>query len=185
MSEKILVVYAHSSPHTSRVNRRLAEAARSLPGVVVRDLYESYPDFHIDVAAEQALLTDAEAVVFVHPIQWYGMPALLKEWVDRVLTAGWAYGAGGTAMAGKRYWLVATAGSEERAYAQDGAHGCPFDAYLPPFRQTAALCGMTWETPLVLFGAHKVDNAAVDAHIATFRRQLAAWARPELQAERH
>jgi putative NADPH-quinone reductase len=184
MSEKILVVYAHSQAHKSRVNRRLADAARLVPGVQVRDLYDTYPDFHIDVAAEQALLTGADAVVFVHPIQWYGMPALLKEWVDHVLLAGWAYGAGGTALAGKRYWLVATAGSEARAYAADGAHGRPFDDYLPPFRQTAALCGMTWETPLILFGAHKVDNAAVDAHVDTFRRQLAAWTRPDLQPDR-
>lgn len=184
MSEKILVIYAHATPYKSRVNRRLAEAARALPGVQVRDLYETYPDFHIDVAAEQALLTEADAVVFVHPIQWYGMPALLKEWVDQVLQPGWACGAGGTALAGKRYWLVVTAGSDEHAYQEGAAHGRPFDDYLPPFRQTAALCGMAWEAPLVLFGAHKVDNAAVDAHIDAFRRQLTAWARPDLQPER-
>lgn len=183
MSEKILVIYAHSQPHKSRVNRRLADAARLVPGVQVRDLYDTYPDFHIDIGAEQALLAEADAVVFLHPIQWYSMPALLKEWTDTVLQPGWAYGSGGTALAGKRYWLVATAGSEEAAYTEQGAHGRPFEHYLPPFRQTAALCGMAWETPLILFGAHKVDNATVDAHVDTFRRQLAAWAAPDLQPD--
>ncbi|UUZ50013.1 NAD(P)H-dependent oxidoreductase [Massilia sp. B-10] len=84
----------------------------------------------------------------------------------------------------KRYWLVVTVSSDEHAYQEGAAHGRPFDDYLPPFRQTAALCGMAWEAPLVLFGAHKVDNATVDAHIDAFRRQLTAWARPDLQPER-
>src|SRR3954471_14966828 len=91
---RILVLYAHATPHRSRVNRRLADAARSLPNARVHDLYEQYPDFHIDVAYEQALLADADLIVFQHPIQWYGMPALLKEWVDTVFERGWAYGAG-------------------------------------------------------------------------------------------
>jgi glutathione-regulated potassium-efflux system ancillary protein KefF len=184
MSEKILVIYAHAAPHRSRVNRRLAEAARGIPGVFVRDLYETYPDFSIDVAAEQALLADAELLVFVHPIQWYSMPALLKEWVDCVLAAGWAYGAGGTALQGKSYWLVATAGSSMDAYTGQGVHGRPLDDYLHAFRQTAALCGMQWQPPSILYGAHQVDNAAVDRHVDAFRQRLQASAAPALQPER-
>ncbi|SHH14541.1 NAD(P)H-dependent oxidoreductase [Massilia sp. CF038] len=176
MSEKILVIYAHATTHKSRVNRRLAQAARTIPGVRVHDLYETYPDFHIDVAAEQALLADADVIVFVHPFQWYSMPALLKEWVDCVLQAGWAYGAGASALAGKRYWLVLSCGSSESDYSADGAHGRPLEDYLPPFRQTVALCHMVWENPLILYGAHKIDNSAVDAHIDAFRQRLSALA---------
>jgi glutathione-regulated potassium-efflux system ancillary protein KefF len=168
----ILVIYAHAAPHASRVNRLLAQAAGALPRVLVHDLYERYPDFYIDVAAEQALLAAAGHVVFVHPIQWYSMPALLKEWVDVVLQAGWAYGKDGKALAGKTYWLVTSTGSPADAYSAGGAHGRPFDDYLPQFRQTAALCGMRWEEPLVLHGAHLVDDAALDAHVAAFVARL-------------
>ncbi|HEY0063905.1 MAG TPA: NAD(P)H-dependent oxidoreductase [Telluria sp.] len=183
MSEKILVIYAHATAHKSRVNRRLAQAARTVPGVRVHDLYETYPDFHIDVGAEQALLAEADVLVFLHPVQWYSMPALLKEWVDCVLQAGWAYGKGGAALAGKAYWLVVTCGSSEEDYDAAGAHGRAFDAYLPPFRQTAALCKMHWEAPLILYGAHKIDNPAVDAHVEAFRQRLAALAQPDLQPD--
>ncbi len=82
---RILILYAHSTSHLSRANRRLSEAAASLPNVLVHDLYEMYPDFHIDVAHEQAVLADADLLVFQHPIQWYSMPSLLKEWVYVVL----------------------------------------------------------------------------------------------------
>jgi len=168
----ILIVYAHPAPHASRVNRRLAQAARALPHTEVHELYERYPDFYIDVAAEQARLAAADHVVFVHPIQWYSAPALLKEWVDVVLQPGWAYGKEGKALAGKTYWLVTTTGSAQDAYSAGGPHGRPFDDYLPQFRQTAALCGMRWEEPLVLHGAHLVDDAALEAHVAAFLARL-------------
>lgn len=170
---KVVVVYAHPAPHRSRVNRRLAQAARAVPGVEVLDLYETYPDFYIDAAREQARIEGARALVFVHPIQWYSAPSLLKEWVDTVLQAGWAHGKDGNALRGKVYWLAATTGSPAESYREDGVHGRPLEDYLPQFRQTAQLCGMQWETPHILYGAHLADAAAVDAHVAAFAERLA------------
>lgn len=167
-----LVLYAHARPHLSRVNRKLAAAASALPDVSVHDLYERYPDFYIDVAAEQARVAAADVIVFLHPIQWYGMPSLLKEWADAVLLPGWAYGEDGHALAGKTYWLVATTGSPADAYSAAGTHGRPFDDYLHPMRQTAQLCGMRWEPPHILHGAHLVDEAALQAHVDAFVQRL-------------
>jgi putative NADPH-quinone reductase len=167
-----LVLYAHSRPHLSRVNRKLAAAARALANVSVHDLYEAYPDFYIDVAAEHARLAAADVVVFLHPVQWYSMPALLKEWLDAVLQAGWAYGKDGHALAGKTWWLVATTGSPADTYAAEGVHGRPFDDYLHGYRQSAHLCGMRWETPLILHGAHLVGDDAVQAHQDAFITRL-------------
>jgi glutathione-regulated potassium-efflux system ancillary protein KefF len=169
---RLLVLYAHSAPHLSRVNRRLADAARMVAGVYVHDLYENYPDFYIDVAREQALVAQAEVLVFLHPIQWYSMPALMKEWVDVVLQDGWAYGPEGSAVKGKGYWLVATTGSAEADYAPGARHGRPFGDYLAQFEQTAALCGMDWIAPHVLHDAHAVDAGTVDAHVAGFAARL-------------
>ncbi|QYF93436.1 NAD(P)H-dependent oxidoreductase [Massilia sp. PAMC28688] len=176
MPQPILVIYAHPAPHLSRVNRQLADAARAIDGVTVHDLYDTYPDFYIDAAAEQARLAEAGTVVFLHPIQWYSMPSLLKEWVDAVLQSGWAHGPGGTALAGKTYWLVASTGSPQSAYAPGALHARPFDDYLPQFRQTAALCGMHWEPPLILHGAHQASDAALARHIDTFSARLRALA---------
>jgi Putative NADPH-quinone reductase (modulator of drug activity B) len=44
-----------------------------------------------DVAAEQARLDAADALVLVFPIYWWTMPGLLKGWIDRVFSNGWAY----------------------------------------------------------------------------------------------
>lgn len=175
MPKNILVIYAHPRAHLSQVNRRLADAARAIDGVHVHELYETYPDFYIDVPREQALLAAADVVVFMHPIQWYSMPSLLKEWVDAVLQPGWAYGEHGAALRGKVYWLVVTTGSSHQAYSAGGAHGRPFGDYLPQFEQTAALCGMHWESPHILHGVHHADAAALQAHVDTFAARLAAF----------
>ncbi|HEV7618066.1 MAG TPA: NAD(P)H-dependent oxidoreductase [Burkholderiaceae bacterium] len=185
-SPRILVLYSHPASHRSRVNRPMAEAARSVPNVQVHDLYETYPDFHIDVEYEQRLLADADLVVFQHPIQWYSMPALPKEWVDVVFQEGWAYGPGGTALQNKDYWLAATTGGTHESYQDSGPHRRPFSAFLPQFEQTAELCGMRWLPPHILHDAHRVDDAAVAAHIETYRERLATYPHwPELAASRN
>jgi putative NADPH-quinone reductase len=178
--EHILVLYAHPAPHRSPVNRRLADAARATPGVVVRDLYSTYPDFDIDAVRERQLAGAAGLLVFLHPIRWYGMPSLLKEWMDVVMVPGWAYGRQDSArkgeLQGKGYWLVATTGSGPEAYQPGGLHGRPFADFLAPFEQTAALCGMDWIAPLVMHGAAQAGEAAVEAHVAEFTRRLQAYA---------
>ncbi|AIY39536.1 Glutathione-regulated potassium-efflux system ancillary protein KefF [Collimonas arenae] len=178
-----LILYAHPTPHHSRANRRMAEAAAKVPNVKVHDLYELYPDFHIPVRREQALLQEADLVVFQHPIQWYSMPALLKQWVDSVFTPGWAYGPGGDALHGKDFWLVATLGGSERSYQAEGHNLMPFSAFLPAFQQTAQLCGMNWLPPHLLFGAHQVNQQTLAAYIETYRKRLANYPNwPELLA---
>lgn len=169
---RVLVLYAHSAPQASHVNKRMIAAARSLPNVTVNELYELYPDFVIDVRREQALLSEAELIVMQHPIQWYGMPSLQKEWLDQVLEHGWAYGKNGHMLEGKKFLLALTTGGATAAYSAQGEHGYPLAAFLPPYHQTAVLCRMQWMEPLVLHGARQADEAAAAAHVETYRRLL-------------
>ena len=173
----VLVLVAHPSLHRSQINRPLMEAAQRLGHVRVRDLYALYPDYVIDVAAEQAALTAADLVVWLHPLQWYSMPALMKLWLDEVLTHGWAYGHSpdGQATQGlkdKDVWLVVSTGGSESAYHPQGYNRHFFDAFLPPYEQTAALCGMRFLPPLVLHGAHHTSDAERLAHGQTFTNRL-------------
>jgi glutathione-regulated potassium-efflux system ancillary protein KefF len=175
---RIVVVVAHPALGHSRITRTLMQvAARARPdgGIDVRDLYALYPDYLIDVAAEQAALSEARLVVWLHPVHWYSMPPLLKLWLDEVFAFGWAYGPGGRALAGKDLWLVASTGGPEESYHPASYNRYFFDAFLPPYDQTAALTGMRWLPPLVLHGAHRVDEAALQAHAATFAERLARW----------
>lgn len=60
----------------------------SLGDVAGFDLITPYPD---DVIAEQQRIDRADTLVLVFPIYWWSMPAIMKGWIDRVFTNGWAY----------------------------------------------------------------------------------------------
>lgn len=164
---RVLVLFAHATPHLSRVNRRLAEAARLVEGVYLHDLYETYPDFYIDPAREHALLAQADTLVFLFPLQWYSMPALLKEWVDVVLRDAWS---GVARTPGRQFWLATSTGAGAADFAPGARQG--FADFLAPFQQMSAACGMQWIAPLVLHGAHDVPAATVDAHVEQFSAHL-------------
>jgi len=171
----ILIVHAHPYPRNSRAGKAMLAAVRDLPGVELRSLYDLYPDFDIDVAAEQAALACAELVVWLHPVYWYSVPALMKHWFDVVLLRGWAFGDGGTALHGKHCLWVATTGGLESSFSESGAHQLPFEAFVAPIRQTAKFCGMRWEPPILLLGAHVVADNEIAAAATAFRERLAAW----------
>lgn len=194
----ILIVYAHPASHRSRVNKRMLEHVKDLPNVRVHDLYQTYPDFYIDVAREQALLAESDLIVLQHPVQWYSMPGLLKEWIDVVFEHGWAYGREGKALRGKDLWLVASTGSHESAYQPGGFHRRHFSDFLPPYEQTAHLCGMRWLPPLIVHGSRKAEGAEAEPLAMEYRNRLVnypAWSKavvtrsdndpitPELQPE--
>jgi len=168
----IALVYAHPYPDRSRANRLLLEAVADLPGLEIHRLYDRYPDFAIDVPAEQAWLARAHTIVWQHPIHWYSVPSLMKHWIDKVLVEGWAYGDGGTALHGKRVLWVCTTGGDAAAYGPEGMHAQAFEAYEPPIRQTVRFCGMQWLPPLVVQGAPRVPESELRAWAARYRARL-------------
>ncbi|MET0351692.1 MAG: NAD(P)H-dependent oxidoreductase [Rhizobacter sp.] len=175
MPADILVLTAHPHLEHSRVNRALMNAASTVARAEVRDLYALYPDYLIDVAAEQRALAEARLVVWLHPLHWYHMPPLMKLWLDEVLTYGWAYGHGEQALYGKDLWLAVSTGGPETSYRPTDYNRYHFDAFLPPYEQTAALCGMRFLPPMVLHGAHRLTEAEVEQQAALFAQRLHAY----------
>lgn len=82
-----------------------------------------------DVAAEQARIDRADALVLVYPVYWWSMPGLLKGWIDRVFSNGWAYDDSGPdgkvvkMLRHLRVHLVAIGGADQRTYARHGYFG--------------------------------------------------------------
>lgn len=162
MARSVLVIFAHPAFERSRVHRRLLEIPRRL-GAEVRDLYELYPDFDIDVAAEQDAMLGHDVVVFQHPIYWYSVPPMLRQWQDLVLEHGWAYGAHGRALQNKVGVHAVSTGGPERAYRADGANRFTLEELMRPLEQTLRLCRMHWSEPMVVHGSHRIKDDALDA----------------------
>lgn len=120
-----------------------------------------------DVEAEQKKLLWADTVILQFPLWWFSMPAILKGWVDRVYSCGFAYGVGehsdkrwgdrygeGT-MAGKRAMLIVTAGGWPEHYSSRGING-PIDDLLFPI--THGILFYPGFTVLPSFVAYRVDR---------------------------
>ncbi len=130
-----LVIYAHpkDTSYNAAIKDTVLEALKKRGDTVeLRDLYAM--DFNPvlrfdhqkapDVEQEQKYISNADEIVIVNPIWWYSMPAILKGYIDRVLTYGFAYaytenGVDGL-LKGKRVTIINTAGGTQEAYASGG-----------------------------------------------------------------
>jgi len=172
---RLLVMYAHPGQRFSRANAAMAKVARGVEGITFVDLYARYPRFDIDVDAEQARLLEHDVILFQFPLFWYSTPSLVKEWQDLVLEHGFAYGHGGTALAGKTLMLALTAAGPQDAYTATGYQHFALRTFLTPLEQTANLCRMRFAPPYVLYAALRAArDGGIEPHAKGYGRLLNA-----------
>jgi len=180
---KVLVLFAHPRLEKSRSNRILLRHFPRSADIIFRDLYEQYPDFNVNIAAEQSMLVAHDVIVLHHPMYWYSAPPIVKQWIDLVLAFGWAYGPGGVALQGKTAFHVVTTGGPEAAYQLDGFHGSTLGEFLRPLQRTMTLCGMTWLPPFAVHGTHRKTDAELESAGSQYARLLEGLASGALQPE--
>ena len=169
---KVLILFAHPAFQKSFTNRTLVEDIEKIEGVTFHDLYETYPEFDIDLEKEKELLANHDCIIFHHPFFWYSTPAILKEWQDIVLEHGWAFGTNGTALKGKLFFNVLTAGAAPQAYTTEGIQNHTINQLLSPLRQTATFCNMIPLPPFVVFGTHAINEEELDNYKFNYHQLL-------------
>lgn len=162
--KRILVLFSHPKFEKSRVNLSLINYINDKENVTVHDLYEHYPDFHINVDAEKELLNTHDVIIWHHPFYWYSCPPLMKQWIDMVLEFNWAYGPEGKALHGKICLNVITTGGSKEVYCSEGYNSFTVEQFLRPFEQTANLCGMTYFPPFAVMGTHNLSDEALEEY---------------------
>lgn len=139
-----LIVFAHPNPNSfgKGIVDAIQKASESA-GIAtrVRDLYQlgfdptlKGSDFEAfqagkipeDLKTEQEHINWADVVTFVYPVWWAGFPAILKGYVDRVFSYGFAYeyadGVPNGLLKGKKALLFSTSGSPNEYYSAIGMH---------------------------------------------------------------
>lgn len=169
---RTLVLVAHPDLESSRITAHLAETIRGMDNITVRDLSAVAPHRRFDVVREQELLREHDTIVWQFPWHWYSVPGVLKEWIDQVLTHGFAYGADGDALHGKRLQLVLSTGGPESSYAPAGHNRFSMAELLRPLDATAHLCGLEMAEPLVLHSAPRATAAQLSEHARRYRELL-------------
>lgn len=139
---KNLIIYAHPNP--SSLNHFLKESlvkhlAAHNQEVIVRDLNglgfdpvlslddmigQRKGEVAEDVKTEQSYITWADQITFIYPIWWTGLPAIMKGYIDRVMSYGFAYrytkGVQEGLMKGKQVIIINTHGKSHSEYHESG-----------------------------------------------------------------
>jgi glutathione-regulated potassium-efflux system ancillary protein KefG len=169
---KILLLFAHPLFEKSRIHTALLKAIPESENITVQDLYELYPDFNINVDAEKKLLSEHDIIIWQHPLYWYSVPPLLKQWIDMVLQYGWAYGPGGEALRGKIAFNAISSGGQEHVYSSEARNRYTIKEFLAPIEQTATLCHLTYLPPFIIHGTHLLDHDQIDEFAADYKNLL-------------
>lgn len=136
-----------------------------------------------DIRAEQDKLTWADTLILQFPMWWFGPPAILKGWIDRLFVQGFAqgvvdpqtgrtlrYGNGG--LAGKRAMLVVTVGGKEASTGPRGIHGDLGEILFPLQHGTLWYTGMSVVPPFVAHGSNQVSDAEYKDAVSELQRRL-------------
>ncbi len=175
MSKKVLVVLAHDDMKISRVNKRLVQELESCDNIEVRDIKALYPDYKIDIEAEQEAIKKADKVVFQFPMFWFNAPSILKEWMDKVYSLGFAFdvtqdGYQRRELDGREFMLAVSMGGHEAAY--DGDYKS-VDECLTPYIYTAKFCGMKVVEPFYTYRAmQNLSDEKLEALAPQFKEAI-------------
>jgi len=150
---KVLYVIAHPNIDNSLGNKTIIESYKKYnENTEFDNIYKLYPDYKIDVKAEQEKLINADVVVLQFPMYWYNCPSLLRKWFEDVLEHGFAYGSKGKALQGKKLILSITVGAPEEAFKKGGFQNFTLEDLTKGFHQLANLCNMNWDGFIVTGG---------------------------------
>lgn len=138
---KSLVIYAHPNPLSfNAALAKVTEEELARKGEVrVKDLYrmnwnpvlseQDFKDFHLgkipaDIQKEQEDIAGADGLVLIAPVWWYSVPAILKGYIDRVFSIGFAYEYTDSGPRGlltdKKALVITTSGADEKTAQQSG-----------------------------------------------------------------
>ncbi|QXH33988.1 NAD(P)H-dependent oxidoreductase [Pseudomonas muyukensis] len=115
----------HASGHTSELADLAAEGFDPRFSLADHAVHRRQGKPPADVLAEQARIERADTLLLVYPIYWWSLPALLKGWVERVFSNGWAFdqaadGSTTKRLRGMTAHLVGVAGADASTFERHG-----------------------------------------------------------------
>jgi NAD(P)H dehydrogenase (quinone) len=130
------------------------------PGFFKQQLEEVYATEHDgfapDIEAELSKLEWCDTLILQFPLWWFGMPAMMKGWVDRVLAMGRTYSNArlyeSGEFKGKRAMLSVTTGGPGMAYEPGGCSGDIAGILRPINRGILRFVGFDVLAPQVCYG---------------------------------
>jgi NAD(P)H dehydrogenase (quinone) len=132
--------------------------------------------FAPDIVREQERFARADLVVWLYPIWWGNVPAMLKGWFERVLAFGFAYADGKRYDTGffreKKGILCLTSGGTRDRFSANGVYGEMDQVLWSVQRLVIEYLGMQALEPFVAYAAPRVDQATREAYLRAWRTHI-------------
>jgi len=129
---------------------------------------------HIEV--EQQKVEWCDLMIWQFPMWWFGVPAILKGWVDRVFAMGRTYGSGRFyeegVFKGKKALLSLTTGGVPEAYLKGGFNGDLTGMLRPLHRGILEFTGFTVLEPQVVYGPVRIGEELRKQALARWQSRL-------------
>lgn len=133
--------------------------------------------FAPDIETELQKLEWCDLMIWQFPLWWFGLPAVLKGWVDRVFVMGRTYGGGrmyeSGVFRGKRALLSLTTGGPESTYLPDGLNGDLHGILRPIHRGMLQFVGFDVLAPHVVYAPMRMTDAERRQELERLGRRLA------------
>jgi NAD(P)H dehydrogenase (quinone) len=137
--------------------------------------------FAPDLTAEMDKLQWCDALILQFPLWWFGLPGILKGWVDRVFAMGRTYGRGkwydDGVFAGKRAMCSVTTGGPAVMYGPDGLNGDIRQILFPINHGILRFTGFDVLPPFIAYGAARITEAERKACLDRYRETVLGLSR--------
>jgi NAD(P)H dehydrogenase (quinone) len=132
--------------------------------------------FAPDIVREQQRAARADLMVFLFPLWWGGLPAILKGWFERVFAYGFGYADGKRFehgfFRGRRGILGVTTGGTAQRFSDRGGYGEIGQVLHSTQRCMLEYMGLEALDPFVAYAAPRVDAAARAGYLRAWQQRL-------------
>ncbi|MEA5572637.1 NAD(P)H-dependent oxidoreductase [Calothrix sp. UHCC 0171] len=132
--------------------------------------------FSADIKAEMEKLFWCDMLIFQFPLWWFGLPAILKGWVDRVFASGKIYGGGkwydNGIFKGKKAMLSLTTGGKLPMYTEIGINGDIRSILYPINHGILHFVGFDVLPSFVIFGVSQINNERRQGYLEEYEERL-------------
>ena len=157
-----LVLFAHPYFEHSTTNVRLLECYDDLDNITFRDLYQDYPDFHIQPFRERKRIVQYDRIIFHFPIIWFGLPPLLKLWIDEVFDMRWISESGINILSGKDALIITSVGGRESNYTQEGKYGTGVEELLSGLKVSLHVNNINLKKIHIIYNADNLNETELN-----------------------
>jgi NAD(P)H dehydrogenase (quinone) len=132
--------------------------------------------FSEEIETEIRKIEWCDLMIWQFPLWWFGLPAVFKGWVDRVLAMGRAYGGGriyeSGVFKGKRALLSLTTGGPEESYRKAAFNGDMAGILRPIHRGMLQFVGFDVLAPQIVYGPVRLTAEQRIQQLAVYAERL-------------